>query len=148
MENAAASLGVYKRVEVETASQGKLIVMLFNGAIQRAEEARRRLLTNDRQGVHNNLLRAQEIIAELRSALNMEAGEIARNLDRVYEYCHHLLIQANVKKDAGPIEECVSHLTGLRDTWQELFDEIREDRTAQPVPAANPHGNSIINIQG
>lgn len=148
MDSAAANLGMYKRVEVETASQGKLIVMLFNGAIQRAEEARRHIAQNQRQGAHNNLLRAQEIISELRSALNMNAGEVAQNLDRCYEYCHHLLVAANVKKEVEPIDECVRHMTDLRDTWQELFDSLRQQEKAHQAPIANPHGNSLINIQG
>ena len=96
MEALQAKMNAYTRVDVETASQGKLIVMLFNGAIKRAEEAKRQLDKGDRQSVHNNLVRAQDIIAELRGALNMKAGEIAVNLDRIYEYFQHLLISATV----------------------------------------------------
>ena len=94
----------YKQVDVETASQGKLIVLLFNGAIQRAEEAKRLILAEpmDIAGIHNSLVRAQDIIVELRRALDLRAGEIAGNLDRSYEYFQHLLVQANIKKDPTP----------------------------------------------
>lgn len=147
MQQPAPSTDAYRKVDVETASQGKLIVMLFNGAIQRAEEAKRQLEKGKWQGVHDNLLRAQDIIAELRTALNMKAGSIANDLDRVYEYCQHLLIRANIRKDVAPIEECISHLVGFRDTWRELFDKIAQEKTSPP-PKINQHGASVMDLQG
>ncbi len=147
MATSAAQYNPYKRVDVETASQGKLIVMLFNGAIQRAEEARRQLERGRNDAVHNNLVRAQEIIGELRGALNMGAGSVAENLDRLYEYQQHLLIQANLRKDPAPIGECVALLSELRDTWQELFEQVRR-QAPEAAPRANHHGASLINVQG
>ena len=139
--------GTYKKVDVETASQGKLIVMLFNGAIQRAEEAKRQLDKGRIEGVHNNLIRAQDIIAELRGALNMNAGEIARSLDRIYEYFQHLLIMANIRKETGLIDECVRMMTSMRDTWQELFDQLGKEQRPEP-PRVNQHGAAVMNLQG
>ena len=149
MSGSAASYQAYRKVDVETASQGKLIVMLFNGAIQRAEEAKRMLEKGRIDGVHNNLLRAQEIIAELRSALNMQAGgEIARNLDRLYEYFQHLLIKANIRKEAKPIDECIGFMISLRNTWQEVFVQVAKEQAVTAPPAINPHGAGVINVQG
>lgn len=148
MAVSAQQLGAYTKVDVETASQGKLIVMLFNGAIKRAEEARRQLQQGNNQGVHNSLIRAQDILAELRGALNMSAGEIAENLDRVYEYFQHLLIQANIKKSPDPIEQCVQLMTQVRDTWQELFDNLAREAKPAPPPSVNQHGNTLLNIKG
>ena len=137
----------YKKVNIETASQGKLIVMLFNGAIQRAEEAKRQLEKRNLQGVHNNLIRAQDIVSELRNALNMKAGDIAVNLDRCYEYFQHLLVTANIRKDPRPIDECVEYLTSMRDTWQNLFEGLAKETTPTPQ-RINTHGSKIINIRG
>jgi flagellar secretion chaperone FliS len=147
MPTSAASLGAYKRVDVETASQGKLIVMLFNGAIQRAEEAKRQLSKGKMDGVHNNLVRAQDIVAELRSSLNMQAGELAHNLDRIYEYFQHLLVRANIRKNTDPIEECIGLLTEMRNTWQELFDQLARESTPER-PHLNQHGAGAFNAQG
>jgi len=140
----------YKKVDVETASQGKLIVMLFNGAIQRAEEAKRQLQKGRIDGVHNNLVRAQEIIAELRSALDMNGGgDIAQNLNRIYEYFQHLLVKANIQKKTSPIEECINLMTIMRDTWQDLFLKVStEALSAAPPPKINPHGSAILNLEG
>ncbi len=145
----SASVSAYTQVNVETASQGKLVVMMFNGAIQRAEEARRRLEQGKVDAVHNNLIRAQDIVAELRASLDMSAGEIARNLDRVYEYFQHLLVRANIRKDPQPIAEVVELMTQMRDTWKELFQI--EEAAPQGVPTPpklNQHGSSVMNLQG
>lgn len=141
----------YKKVDVETASQGKLIVLLFNGAIQRSEEARRLMLIEplDITAIHNNLIRAQDIISELRTALDMTAGEIAENLDRSYEYFYHLLVQANLKKDPALIVEAVELMTILRDTWHEVFEKAEQESvTPKEAPRINMHGNSMINLKG
>ena len=148
MSSQAASYGAYKRVDIETASQSKLIVMLFNGAIQRAEEAKRQMAKSNIGQVHENLLRAQDIVAELRGALNMSAGEIAVNLDRVYEYFQHLLIRANVQKDPALIDECVELMSSMRDTWTELFESTAKEDIPKNAPQINPHGSAVINIEG
>jgi flagellar protein FliS len=148
MSASATKLDTYTQVDVETASQGKLIVMLFNGAIKRAEEAKRQLDKGKNEDVHNNLIRSQEIVAELRGALNMKAGPIAGNLDRLYEYFQHLLVRANVRKDPTPIEECVGMMTTVRDLWQELFDGLARESAPGPAPRMNPHGSAVLNLQG
>ncbi len=148
MAGSLAGHQAYKQVDVETASQGKLIVMLFNGAIQRAEEAKRQLIKGKIQDVHNNLIRAQEIVGELRGALNMQAGgDIARNLDRIYEYYQHLLIMANLRKDTQPIDDCVAAMKSMRDTWQELFQKLAKEQPTA-VPTVNTMGASALNISG
>lgn len=144
MSATAASYNAYKRVDVETASQGKLVVMLFNGAIQRAEEAKRQLAKGRNEAVHNNLVRAQDIVAELRSALNLRIS-IAKQLDRIYEYFQHLLIKANIRKEADPLDEVIKHLTTMRDTWQEAFAKAAAEQAQQP-PA--PAALNMINVEG
>jgi len=149
MSASIANHTAYKQVDIQTASQGKLIVMLFNGAIQRAEEAKRQLEKSRREGAHKNLVRAQEIIGELRGALNMKAGGIADSLDKLYEYFQHLLIRANIRKDVRPIDECVQLMASMRDTWQELFEKTAKDENPQKhPPEINQHGSAVINVQG
>ena len=146
----AHAYNAYKRLDIETASQGKLIVMLFNGAIVRAEEARKALEAGDNNGTHQKLLRAQDIVAELRSALNMDAGELAQNLDSVYEYAHHLLVQANIKKQPKPIDQAIQVLTEMRNTWRDLFEKVAEEESSNgPLPPRiNQHGASVLNFEG
>ena len=145
--SASSRLNTYTTVDVETASQGKLVVMLFNGAIKRAEEAKRQLEKKKMESVHNNLIRSQEIVAELRSSLDMRHGEVAKNLDRLYEYFQHLLISANVKKSEAPIDECIHLMTDMRDTWQEAFQRAAAEQPPE-APRINQHGAAVLNLQG
>lgn len=147
MSSTASQMNAYTKVDVETASQGKLIVMLFNGAIKRSEEAKRQLEKGKNEGVHNNLIRAQEIIAELRASLDMKHGDVARNLDRLYEYFQHLLVTANIKKSDAPIDECIRLMVNMRDTWQEAFQKAAMEQTSAP-PQINQHGAAVLNVQG
>ena len=147
MGSTLSGYNAYRKVDVETASQGKLIVMLFNGAIQRAEEAKRQMAKGRLEEVHHNLIRAQEIIAELRTALNMKAGDIAKNLDRIYEYFQHLLIMANIRKEVAPIDTCVEMMTQMRDTWEVFFAQLGRDEPPPP-PKINQHGSAVVNLSG
>jgi len=148
MSASAANYDAYKKVDVETASQGKLIVLLFNGALQRAEEAKRQLEKRNMEAVHNNLIRAQDIIAELRGALNMNAGAIARSLDRIYEYFQHLLVQGNIRKDPTPIDQCIEMMATMRNTWENLFNSLATGDQPKQPPKLNQHGSAVINVQG
>ncbi len=138
----------YKKVDIETASQGRLIVMLYEGAIRRVEEAIKQLGNNRLDAVNNNLVKGQEIVGELRSSLNMEAGEIAKNLDRVYEYMQHRMMMANIRKDKAMMEESVRLLTMLHDTWKKLFEGMPESDLREATSAAAQANPSVLNLQG
>ena len=148
--NAYNSQNAYKRADVETASQGKLVAMLFNGAIQRIEEAKR-LIANEGakpvNEVHAHLVRAQEIVAELRGSLDIQAGPIAHQLDSIYEYIYHLLVQANITKDGTNLDEAVKHLTEMRDMWAQAF-ATAESEGGSPATRINPHGSAVMNLEG
>lgn len=138
----------YRRVEIETASPAKLVVMLYNGAIKNAEEAKQALAEKKSGLAHEKLIRAQEIVTELRGALNFNAGDVAENLDRVYDYVYRLLVQANVRKDEGPIDECIEHLRELRDAWEEVFLRVAREEQVTSGVAHNRHGHSVLNFEG
>ena len=137
----------YKQVHVETSSQAKLIVMLYDTAIRRTQEAISLIGTGKQDKVNNNLIRAQDIIAELRASLDLKAGEIAANLDRLYDYIHRLLIRGNVRKEKTPLEEALKLMTVLRDTWEELFDSLPVSEIP-PTPEDAARSSAMINVRG
>jgi flagellar protein FliS len=137
----------YKQVHVETASQGKLIVMLYDAAVTRTEEALSLLGTKKLDAINNNLIRAQDIIAELRASLNMKAGELAANLDNVYDYIHRLLIRGNIRKEKAPLEEAIRLMRMLRDTWKELFENMPASEIP-PTPVEAARGTAMLNVHG
>lgn len=144
----AAGSAAYRRVEVETATPEKLIVMLYNGAIRHIEDSKRAILIKDLRRTHDHLIRAQEIVTELRGALNFDAGDVAQNLDRIYDYMHRLLVQANIKKEFAPLDECLGHLRELRDAWDEIAARPAAENQAPANPSHNAHGHVAVNIEG
>ncbi len=126
----------YRKVAVQTASPGHLVLMLYDGAIKFLERSLEGFNRQDplefNQTINNNIVRAQAIIHELNSRLDMEQGEISENFRRLYNYFNRQLQQANIKKNKAPIEEVVGHLRGIRDSWSEM---LRQGQV-QPEAAA------------
>lgn len=111
---------------MQTANPGQLVLMLFDGAIKFLERARLGFQYDDplmfNQTINDNIIRAQEIIAELNASLNMEAGgEFAKTMRRLYEYMDWRLMEANFKKEEAGIIEVIKHLTIIRDAWAEML---------------------------
>ena len=110
----------YQEANLETASQGKLLLMLYDGAIRFLMTSQLALEQQRWTDAHQANMRAQDIVNELMMSLNMEAGgDIANNLFRLYDYMNWRLVQANVKRDAAGLKEVVSLLRDLREAWVE-----------------------------
>ncbi|MDY6934790.1 MAG: flagellar export chaperone FliS [Spirochaetota bacterium] len=131
----------YKKTEINTANQGKLIVMLYDGAIKFLNIALENMSIETYDIVNNNIVKAQDIITELLLSLNMkEGGEIAGNLFNLYMYFKKKLLEANVQKDKEIIIEVVSHLQELREVWE----KISAKETASDGVNINKKGNFSI----
>ena len=109
----------YKKTQIDTANQGKLIVMLYDGAIKFINIAIDLIPSRSIEKIHNNIMKAQDIINELITSLNMEVGEISEKLFSIYMYIKKKLIEANIKKEAAPLIEVRDYLIALRDAWEE-----------------------------
>ena len=119
-------INAYRQTRVKTASQGKLIVMLYDEAIRQIELATQLLgdggISYDR--VNDAIGKAQDIVTELTVSLDLEnGGEIAQNLFRLYRFFNNQLVEANFKKDPQPLENVRSFLVDLRDAWKEVADK-------------------------
>ena len=119
----------YRQSQIDTASPGKLILMLYEGAIRFLNEAKEHLAEKDVEKASNRLLRAQDIVSELMMSLNMkEGGQIASNLYRLYDYVKWKLVESNVSKEAGPIDEAIRILASLKEAWEEAVKNVMMDK--------------------
>ncbi len=118
----------YKTTQTQTASRGELVVMLYNGAIKFLNLALEDMKARNTESAHQNLLRAQDIIAELMGSLNMDAGKLAKNLFSLYEYMLRRLVEANYRKAPDAVEEVLVLLRELLPMWQQAaHDGVRND---------------------
>jgi flagellar protein FliS len=116
----------YRKVATQTATPGQLVLMLYDGALRFLEKAMIGFDYQDplmfNQTINNNVLRAQAIIHEMNASLNMDAGgDVSANFRRLYNYLYRRLTVANRTKQKEPIEETISRLRVLRDSWAEML---------------------------
>ncbi|WP_408955698.1 flagellar export chaperone FliS [Natroniella sp. ANB-PHB2] len=106
-------------------SQAELLLMLYNGAIKFSQTAKEDFYQKKFEDANQKLNRVQAIINELSSTLDMEnGGEIAENLNNLYEYMNRRLIQANIRKDTEIIEEVIGLLMDLKEGWEEAQEQL------------------------
>ena len=140
----------YRQVQVETADQGTLLLMLYSGALKFLGQARRAMEADKIEETNRLLGRVQDILCELMSSLNPELPDISGPLFQLYEYMHHLLVQANIKKDAGLIIEVEKQLTALLEAWQAA---IKQEKSEAAVPVAGEEAAEAatapsVNLEG
>ncbi len=119
------ALNQYKQNAVFTATPEELTLMLYDGGIKFMNIAKYSIENNDIQRAHEALIRAQDIIIELNSSLNMEY-EISTNFRRLYGFILDKLIDANIQKKIEPIDESLEILVEMRDTWKEAMQQVKK----------------------
>lgn len=110
----------YKSTNVTTANPLTLVLMMYDGAVRFIRQGITAIEERDYEAANNNLGRAQDIVAELAAALDLGQGEIAENLQRMYDYMHSRLIEGNVRKDVEPLQEVIGLLRDLREAWEQI----------------------------
>jgi flagellar protein FliS len=116
----------YKETQIKTATPGKLILMMYDGAIKNLNQALQDMDDEHRRydSISNSLIKAQDIIAELMISLDFDrGGEIAKNLFGLYVFMNRRLLDGNIQKDKGPLEEVKTLLMELRGAWAEVADK-------------------------
>lgn len=119
-------LNAYRQTKVKTASQGQMIIMLYDEAIKQLDLAASLLEEQTKQldRVHNAIVVAQSCITELTVGLDFEkGGEIAENLYGLYRFFNRQLMDANLKKQAGPLRSVRKMLNELRQSWQQIVQQ-------------------------
>ncbi|MBI9097889.1 MAG: flagellar export chaperone FliS [Spirochaetaceae bacterium] len=135
-------LNAYKQTSVKTASQGKLIVMLYDEAIKQMviaeEELSKKKVKFD--AVHNAISKAQDIVTELMASLDFEkGGEISQNLYNLYMFFNRQLVEANINKDTKKLIQVRKFMSDLREAWVSIEGTVVNQ---------NPEASSGVNIAG
>jgi flagellar protein FliS len=137
-------VNAYHNVSIETgvtsASPHKLIVMLYDGALVALLGAKTNIAAGNIAAKGSAISKAISIIDNgLRASLDKNAGgEIAANLDALYDYMSRRLLHANLKNDVTIIDEVHGLLADLRGAWVEIGDKVQQPPVAAPtaVPKA------------
>ncbi|KRL00806.1 flagellar export chaperone FliS [Liquorilactobacillus capillatus] len=116
----------YLKNQVMSASPNKLIEMLYQGAIKSVKIAGIAIENDDPKKAHKELVRAQDILMELKGSLNTEVeGDVPANLESLYDFMNEQLVKANINKDQSLLPPVVKMLTELLDAWTQITTETK-----------------------
>lgn len=111
---------------VAAADPHRLTLMLMDGALERISAAKGNLAHGRTAEKCALIQRAMDIVHELRSSLNLEAGgAIAANLASLYDYMVQQLAKANAEGRTEILDEVIRLLTEIRSAWVMLPAEAR-----------------------
>jgi flagellar protein FliS len=112
-------IAAYRENSVTTQPKGRLVVMLYEGAIKFLRQAMLEMDRQDPAAKGQFIVRALDVITELDCSLDMEAGgEIAKSLRSLYAFMRRHLCEANIHQDARKIQDVIRLLEDLLEAWR------------------------------
>lgn len=136
----------YQNTNIKTASQGKLVVLLYEAAVKNLKNAEslideeNKIKPSNMEKFGKFLQKAQAIITELQVSLDMEkGGEIAKNLMSLYIYFNQELISVNINHDKTKLEYIEQQMSELLKAWKEA------SASASQIPVQH---TQALNIEG
>lgn len=132
------TINPYLRTKVLTASPEELRLLLLDGAIRFASQAREGLDEKDHHKSYEGFRQARDIIMELINSMRPEANpELCARLSGLYTFMYTELVSASLEKDAARVGKVIGLLEYERETWQMLMQKLAEERTGG-TPRATP----------
>ena len=139
----------YQKTNVTTASQGKLVVLLYEAAVKKLNSALSlmdsdgKLKPGDIENFTKLIQKAQAIITELQVSLDMEkGGEIAKNLMSLYVFFNKQILDSTISHDKKKLSFVRDMLSQLQDSWISASNSTANAQTK--IPGAAPS----LNITG
>lgn len=118
------------RATVETASPHKLIAMLFDGALTALAQAKGAIERNQVEERTESLNKASDIIVGLKGSLDLEkGGEVAVNLDELYNYMIRQIVAANRDQSTERVQDIMDLILEVRAGWTSMPVEAQIQET-------------------
>lgn len=137
----------YQQVKVEGGVQAadphRLVAMLLEGAKEKIHGAKLRIIHNhgvkDVQEKGALIGGSIAIVDALRASLDMEkGGEIAVNLELLYDYMTRRLLEANLRNDVSALDEVAGLLGSIEEAWNAIAPKY-----PAPTPSERPPAVSV-----
>jgi flagellar protein FliS len=123
MMTSAHSAQQYRTTQVATADRERVLSLMFDGGLRFLRGAEEELRADNVARFGDQLSRAQAVIAELLHTLDHEAGgEIAANLERLYQFMLEHLVEANLRKSAVHVGEVRRVFEIVADAYREVLE--------------------------
>ncbi len=117
----------YKQTAILTANRGQILLMLYEAAIKNVKKATIAIEKKDLSAKGLALGKALDIVNELLNTLDFEVGgEIARNLEGLYNFMTEQLIKANMENNKEPLAAVQKLLETLLSAWKVAVDQVNK----------------------
>lgn len=125
----------YQDTQVNTASPEKILLMLYDGAINFTRIAREKMEQGDVAEKARFIGKGLAIVTELMNTLNHDVGgEMSKRLEQLYIYIIDEYTAANLNNSVKSLDNALKILTALRETWAEAIEIWRKERIAGGAP--------------
>ena len=109
----------YLKNQIESASKEQLLIMFYDGAISFVSRAENAIRDNNTEQKNYCINKASAIITELSVTLDHQiGGQIASDLEALYDFMNRELNKANIKNSLSSLETVKTLLTDLGETWK------------------------------
>jgi flagellar secretion chaperone FliS len=131
-----AAHNTYQSVQVTTTDRGRLLLMMFEGAIKFLRQSKAGIEANDVPKFCRFLSKGQAIIAELLNTLDFEkGGEIAKELERLYDFMLFYLTEANLYRDPVRVEKTIGLIETIYSAYKEIIEGEAKAKATSPEAA-------------
>ncbi|WP_018690736.1 flagellar export chaperone FliS [Algicola sagamiensis] len=125
------------RSELSAADPHRIIQMLMQGALERLAQAKGAIERKDLEAKSQLLSKVTAILHSLRGALDFEVGgELAQNLDGLYEYMINRVMDASINLEQEPLDEVMALLVEIKGAWDAIPVSAREEAFEKQAAAS------------
>lgn len=129
----------YQTSNITTATPEKLMILLFDGALQFLQKAKTAINENNLKERAENIEGARKIIRELMRTIDLENGnDVSKKLFRLYNKMAMNLIRANVQRSTDKIDEVITDITNIRWGFQKAIEIQNGTTTVEEVMKEMP----------
>jgi flagellar protein FliS len=121
----------YNRSQVQGATPSQILVLLFKTAVVRARTAMKNCEATQDTARGEAVRKLLDIVIELRSTLDRSiGGEMAENLDQLYDFVITTVIEAHTQRDSEKFQQALNVLDVLRDAFSQAAKQLEADPEA------------------
>ena len=119
----------YAQIDTESAihnaSPHQVIKLLMQGFLTNINKAKASIQAGDINAKNHFIHKARDIIYGLLEALNLEeGGELAQNLQMLYEYITRRLSEANLHNSIDMLDEVAGLLREIKTGWDAIPEKL------------------------
>jgi len=138
----------YHAVQITTTDRGRLLLMMYEGAIKFLKQSRTGLDEKDIAKFCKYLGKGQAIVAELMNTLDFEkGGTIAQDLERLYDFMLFYLSEANLYRDGERVGRVIKLLETIYSAFKEVIETGKHLEPVSPEQQAAKMSDALKRVQ-